>query len=110
MMNMKIEKNTIVFKSTPVNFRKEKTGIKCNTVRKIQKYRGPFSDIYSNEFLNFDYDKEHIVMIRIINTESGESFLRRLSDMTRAFCFEENNIFYETWVFSWIRERRLDEF
>jgi hypothetical protein len=113
-MNMEIQKNTIVFESNPVNFRKEKSGIKCNTVRRIPKYRNFLPDLagkeWLEEWLDFDYDKDNLKMIRIVNTESRESFLRRLSDMTRAFCFEENNIFYETWVFSWIRERRLDEF
>ena len=85
---MKIENNTIIFKSAPEYYQKEKSGLKCNTVRQITK---------PDEYKAFHYfyryfDILHNKTIKIINSESGEYFTRRLSDI---------NTFKEFYIFSW---------
>jgi len=88
---MKIEKNTIIFKSLPEFFHKEKNGLKCNTVRTI---------ITVNEFKEFvsfkqEFDKIPNKQIQIINAVTQESFTRRLTDIS---AFEGH------FIFSWEHE------
>ena len=85
---MKIENNTIIFKSAPEYYQKEKSGLKCNTVRQITKpdeYKA-FHDFYRC------FEAISNKTIKIINSESGESFLRRITDIS---------IFKEVYIFSW---------
>jgi hypothetical protein len=82
---MEIKATTIFFKSDPEHFHKEKYGQKPNTVRNL--------DSAEQEILR----KSHLKWICIRNTETDESFLRQLSDIT---CF--NNSF----IFSWIPQNK----
>lgn len=72
----------IIFKSTPDNFRKEKSGRKRNTVRKVD-----FNDDRFTELISRSDDKEKGYHLRygsigIQDTETGEIFRRRLTDIT----------------------------
>lgn len=95
---MRIENNCIIFKSVPEMFHKEKNGLKCNTVRTIsmgmyheaiKRYR--YSKEYK-EFLVFmqDFNILPDKSIQIVNSVTGESFTRRLTDISS---FEDHFIF-----------------
>jgi len=83
---MIIENNTIIFKSLPEFFHKEKKGLKCNTVRTIK-------DKYEfMELVNFiaEFNLLPRTQIQIINAVTQESFTRRLTDIS---AFEGHFIF-----------------
>jgi len=85
---MKIENNTIIFKSTPEYYQKEKYGLKCNTVREI------LNPIEFKALVDFFQDFNIIPnkKITIINSETNDSFVRRLTDIS----------FYKgLYIFSW---------
>ena len=90
---MKIEGNTIIFKSTLYNYYKEFIGHKPNTIREI---------IYPSEFKQFvDFMRELSLDSKIMiletkhNEETGKSFTRYLTDITP---------FKEYFIFSWKHE------
>ncbi|MCZ7362873.1 MAG: hypothetical protein O8C58_06020 [Candidatus Methanoperedens sp.] len=89
---MKIEGNTIIFKSLPEFFHKEKTGLKCNTIRTFIKV----SEFKEFEAFKEAFDKLPNKQIQIINTVTSESFIRRLTDISP---FEEH------FIFSWREEK-----
>lgn len=68
----------IEFKSNPKNYAVEKCGRKSNTFRKV--------DITDKRFITLDYASTHpfnqYLKIKIINTETKESFTRNVSDIT----------------------------
>ena len=90
---MKIERDTVIFKSAPEFFQKEQKGIKPNTVRILSQPE--------EEQLN--KVKDQLKTIKIISTETGDSFERGITDISLAilsndsFCEHECRLF----VFSW---------
>ena len=84
----KMEK--IIFKSTPEIWRKEYLGLKPNTIRLIE-----LEDERLKIIKDFIAGKINIVDIEIINTETGEYFIRRLIDVTK---------FNTTYILSWKHE------
>jgi hypothetical protein len=70
---MFINGNTAIFNSTPDNYDKEKSGKKCNTVRKLTSIE---EDGYSW------YDVRECAFVQIFNKETGDSFRRRITDVT----------------------------
>ena len=90
---MKIENNTIIFKSLPEFFHKEKNGLKSNTIRKIS-YSDPKEWM---DFVDFkrEFDRLPNKKIQIINAVTQESFTRRLTDIS---AFEGH------FIFSWREE------
>ena len=88
---MKIEGNTIIFKSTPENFHKEKIGLKPYTARRISLW----SELKDFErFFHAWIDKDSYLQqeIKIINTVSGDDFTRKITDITN---------FDGLWIFAW---------
>ena len=76
----------VSFKSIPEMYEKEKSGIKNNTVRLV--------DIFDKRFDILE-DISNEVEIEIINTETKESFIRKIRDVT---------FFYEYCVITWKHE------
>lgn len=77
----------IIFKSKPEKFKKEKLGIKKNTVRKIDHKDIRFIELL--ERLKIAKEQKQIAFycyflgeITIENSETGERFTRNLTDMT----------------------------
>jgi hypothetical protein len=60
------------FKSIPRYFTKERAGLKPNTVRKLSV----------SERMSFDQCKDRIDEVTVINTDTGESFTRRVTDIS----------------------------
>jgi len=68
---MKLEDKTIKFKSNPEYYEKEESGLKPNTVRKM--------DDWTSERRQKCRDAE---FIKIVNTETGKHFIRKITDKT----------------------------
>lgn len=71
-------KQVITFKSYPEFYEKEKSGLKCNTVR-------TFFDTYDERAVilcKINLGEEKNVLIEIENTETKEKFQRVISDVT----------------------------
>lgn len=64
--------NIVEFKSVPENYEKEKNGRKPNTVRVL--------DLWDMRFLFLSLKSPQI--IRIKNTKTGETFARKITDIT----------------------------
>jgi hypothetical protein len=80
---MKIQGNTIFFKSSPEFFNKEIKNIKNNTIRTL--------DASEEELLNKMIDE--IELIGITSTTTGFTFVRTLRDIS----------FYSgIWIFTWV--------
>ena len=86
---MKIVKDTITFKSHPEFFLKEKYGSKPNTARILPPM----------ELHKFNSVSEHIGFIEIVNTDTGESFKRELTDISR---------YKDMVIFSWRNYKLID--
>lgn len=84
-MKYRINDDTIYFSSYPVFYFKESTGIKNNTVR-----LNPTS-AQINKIMNW-WNTMETKYIRITNTETSDSFIRRLLDIT-----EYENVIVFTW-------------
>jgi len=87
---MQIHNSIVVCKSTPDNWKAEKIntriqGTKRNTVR------------FVNSCEHKDLLDSKLKYIQIINTETGESFMRILTDY-RPFEYEPGRFI---WIFSW---------
>ena len=82
---------TIRFKSTPEHFRKEYLGLKLNTVRKSD------SDLRFNVLDEFIANKLDLLIIEIENTETGEFFFRKVTNVTK---FSTTN-FEDYYIISW---------
>lgn len=67
---------TIQFKSIPEYYRREKLGIKNNTVRKIDK-----DDIRFEILEEFELQVINNLEIEIINTDTQEKFTREVTDV-----------------------------
>lgn len=67
----------VTFKSFPEYYEKEKSGIKNNTVRRWEILDKRFETLASFEI---GYIKE--LFIEIVNTETKESFVRKVRDVT----------------------------
>lgn len=100
---MYMEDGTIYVKSEPVNYEKEKTGLKCNVIEE-------FSGEILKEFKTAELSR--IVVTEIDEDgELGESFERSISDVTpwRAeYRTRPNKTVYwcEEFIISWRPERR----
>lgn len=72
----------IIFKSTPENFKKEKSGLKRNTVRKIDFEDERFSRLTAlQDAKRMGYDVT-FGSVYIQNTQTGQTFKRELTDIT----------------------------
>ena len=67
----------VIFKSLPIYYEKEKSGIKNNTVRCWEMFDKRFETLASFEI---GYIKE--LFIEIVNTETKESFVRKVRDVS----------------------------
>lgn len=76
MSSQIIREARVHFKSTPVNYLKEEKGLKRNTVRKDPK------DSRAEVLTAFMRNKVETLYITISNTESGEFFERKVTDVT----------------------------
>ena len=85
---MKIEGDTVLFKSTPPFFQKEQSGLKPNTVRILSE----------PEAEQLDKTKNQLKTIRIISTETGNSFERGITDISPAILESEKCVVF---IFSW---------
>lgn len=81
-IEVKLMDDVVQFKSTPENWEKEASGVKPNTMRRF-KEKDPREDALLNRSAR---------TIRIINTESGQSFERSITDAT---------FFDGAWIISW---------
>jgi hypothetical protein len=78
----------VTFKSIPVNFRKEALGLKNNTIRKEDRP----DDIRFELLSNFKCEKITLLQITIENSETHETFVRNVKDVT----------FWDGyWIISW---------
>ena len=84
---MKIEGDTIIFKSAPDFFQKEQKGIKPNTVRIL-------SELEEEELYKA---KDQLKTIRIISTETGDNFERGITDITPAVLSKGCRVFVISW-------------
>lgn len=101
-----IKEMKVKFKSKPVFYEKEKSGIKNNTVRVVDDNYFSYSedsrfnllsDIYKLSLENnYKIPEDIKLYIEIENKETGESFTRKVTDIT---IFENNfeMIFIITW-------------
>ncbi|KDE68982.1 hypothetical protein MWG07_09210 [Fusobacterium necrophorum] len=87
-------KQVVRFKSYPKFFEKEKSGLKCNTVRVFDTYDDRIKFLY-----NVFSEKEKDVFIEIENTETKEKFQRVISDVST---FKIGN--EEVYIISWRHE------
>lgn len=86
-------KQVITFRSFTEFFEKEKSGLKCNTVRLF-----PLNDdreYILQDIMNEEIKKEDVVL-KIMNFDTGETFEREISDVSN---FEVNNT--EIYIISW---------
>lgn len=84
---MKIRGTTICFKSKPDFFKKEQSGIKPNTVRDLSLMEVLPLCLPCKDF------KELVSHIQIVDSESGEFFVRELSDIS---------YYDDRFIFSWV--------
>lgn len=96
---MKIEKDTIVFKSFSDPYLDEKDGKKPNTVRLLSKHE---VDEVEDKWGCIDY-------IQIVKSNGEESFKRPLSDISDVTeymgeFFQKKISPYRLYVFSWVGE------
>ena len=96
-------KQVITFKSYPEFFEKEKSGLKCNTVRMFEL--SDDREYILRDIINEEIKKEDVIL-KIMNANTGETFEREISDVSK---FEINNM--EIYIISWIHkdERNLHE-
>ena len=81
----------VTFKSFPVYYEKEKSGIKNNTVRRWERFDKRFKllDDFKDDFIDELY-------IEVINKETKESFIRKVRDVT--LCdFDGKLLYIITW-------------
>ena len=81
----------VIFKSTEENYRKEISGRKPNTIRKIDRTDSRFVKLQRKLF-RWTNEPTHIC---IENSETGEHFVREIKDITE---------FEELYIISWEHE------
>ena len=84
---MKIEGGTIIFKSAPEFFQKEQNGSKPNTVRILSRVEE--EELYKA--------KDQLKTIRIVSTETGHGFERRIRDISPVVLSENCRVFTISW-------------
>ncbi|EFS20673.1 hypothetical protein FSBG_00170 [Fusobacterium gonidiaformans 3-1-5R] len=89
-------KQVITFKSYPEFYEKEKSGLKCNTVRLFTL--SDDREYILQDIMNEEIKKEDVIL-RIMNSDTGETFEREISDVSK---FEVNNV--EIYIISWRHE------
>ena len=94
-----LNKNCIVFKSNPGNYLKEKYGCKPNTVRQIE----------GQEWVDFNNALKNLTLIRMINSDTGETFERKLTDIHQHFIKDFGRDDIEIWIFSWKNYKLIDD-
>ena len=67
----------ITFKSIPEIWRKEYLGLKSNTIRQFTD-----SDVRKEILLNYIQNKVNLLEVEIVNTETKESFVMTVKDVT----------------------------
>jgi len=72
--------DVVIFKSTPYFYFKEKTGVKNNTLRKFISEDA--KDVNRKGLLDLFILGKIELDVRIINTETGESFERQIKDVS----------------------------
>lgn len=70
---------TIIFKSTPENWKKEYLGLKRNTVREFEM---GINDTKEDVLLEHIMGKCSLINVEITNTETFESFTRSVTDVS----------------------------
>lgn len=63
---------SVIFKSIPIMFNKEKNGLKPNTIREIDEFDDRF-----RKLAEFETN-----LITIKNSETGETFTRKITDIS----------------------------
>ena len=84
---MKIEGDTVLFKSAPEFFQKEQKGIKPNTVRILSQPEE--EQLYKV--------KDQLKTIKTISTETGDNFERGITDITPVVLSKECRVFAFSW-------------
>ena len=77
----------ITFKSVPEYYRRESLGLKNNTVRKVE-----VEDVRFDILSDFEMEAITDLEIEIINTDTKESFVKRVTDVCK---------FDEYYIISW---------
>jgi len=85
---MRFEGNTIIFKSNPENFYKEREGLKPYTIRRISFW----SELKEVEIFYNSFYKAQTLFIEIINPITSESFKRIITDIS---------MFEGLYIFAW---------
>ena len=85
-----METEIIEFKSFPAFYDKEKSGVKNNTVRVASNM-----DDERFKVLRYWFHSQKYGKIRIVNSESGESFTRQIRDVT---------FWMDMWIITWESE------
>ncbi|EFS20848.1 hypothetical protein FSBG_00345 [Fusobacterium gonidiaformans 3-1-5R] len=91
-------KQVITFRSFTEFFEKEKSGLKCNTVRMFELCDD--REYILRDIMNEEIKKEDVIL-KIMNFDTGESFEREISDVSK---LEVNTA--EIYIISW---RHKDE-
>ena len=98
---MRIVNDTIEFKSTPENYFKERDNLKCNTVRRFDKWSemkdfSIFWHQFEHEVNGFGFkvakSKKIKISLETDDIEKSESFERTITDITQ---------FEGCWIISW---------
>jgi hypothetical protein len=91
---MRIEGNTIIFKSDPHNYFKEFHGLKPCTIRRISLWSElkDFELFYLAYLHNRSNVRSELYHVKIINSSTHEEFTRVITDITE---------FEGLWVISW---------
>jgi len=91
---MKVKDDLIMFKSDPEMFEKEKDGRKSNTVR----WSYDADEIACMTIFARDFKKGCQKYIQIENSETGETFVRKLTDIT---LLTDISFYGGVYIFSW---------
>lgn len=89
---MKVDGNTIKFKSVPEMFEKERSGRKPNTVRRSDDA----GEVAQMEMFARDVCTSRVKCIQIENSETGETFLRLVTDVS---------LYGDIYIFSWMNSK-----
>lgn len=81
------EAEIVTFKSLPLYFEKEKDGRKCNTIRECDDIYDKRFELLKTWHITGNYGK-----IRIVNSVTGENFVRQITDVM---------LWKRDWIISW---------
>lgn len=89
-------KTIIEVKSIDENYKKEKSGVKNNTVRLVNV----LEDNILNLYIDSSYTNSTIQYIKIKHVNGKDSFIRELTDITRYVPSIDSEVIY---IFTWER-------